>query len=129
MIKHLYNLNKPCPGIKSTVELTDEIKKHILDNRIYVPVQVNKNNSKREKITSATKIACWNAHIGEDIGSTMCLCCKSVKITQHNFVCGHVIADVHGGTLAIDNIRPICAKCNSSMATMNMDDFISQHKF
>jgi hypothetical protein len=32
---HLYNKKKPCPGIKDTMELTDEIKEHILTHRIY----------------------------------------------------------------------------------------------
>jgi hypothetical protein len=35
MNKHLYQLKKPCPGTKIVIELTDEIKQHILDNRIY----------------------------------------------------------------------------------------------
>jgi hypothetical protein len=35
MYKHLYQLKKTCPGIKNVIELTDEIKQHIMDNRIY----------------------------------------------------------------------------------------------
>ena len=37
MYKHLHNLKKPCPAIKLNVDLTDEIKQYILDNRIYQP--------------------------------------------------------------------------------------------
>jgi len=81
------------------------------------------------KITQAVKIACWNTYIGKTIGATNCLCCKNIEITQHNFECGHVIAECDGGTLAIDNLRPICNKCNNSMGSMNMREFIEQHKF
>ncbi len=81
------------------------------------------------KITQAVKIACWNTYIGKTIGATNCLCCKNIEITQHNFECGHVIAECDGGTLAIDNLRPICNKCNQSMGSMNMQEFIEQHKF
>ena len=28
-------MKKTCPGIKNVIELTDEIKQHIMDNRIY----------------------------------------------------------------------------------------------
>lgn len=35
MSRHLYELKKTCPAIKNVIELTDEIKQHILDNRIY----------------------------------------------------------------------------------------------
>jgi isoleucyl-tRNA synthetase len=32
----------------------------------------------------------WNKYIGEDIGSSKCLCCKSTKIYQSHFHCGLV---------------------------------------
>lgn len=32
---HLFKNKKPCPATKNVIELTDEIKQHILDNRIY----------------------------------------------------------------------------------------------
>lgn len=37
MRRHLFNVKKPCPGQKNAVVLTDDIKQHILDNRIYKP--------------------------------------------------------------------------------------------
>ena len=39
----------------------------------------------------------WNTNIGEDIGKTKCLCCKSTDITQLSFNCGHIIAEANGG--------------------------------
>lgn len=36
MRRHLYNKQKPCPGSKNTIELTEEIKEHILSNRVYI---------------------------------------------------------------------------------------------
>lgn len=41
MMKHLYHLKKQCPGTCHDVELTEEIKKAIISNRVYCPpVQV-----------------------------------------------------------------------------------------
>ena len=36
MHKHLFLKNTPCPQTKNNIELTDEIKQYILDNRIYL---------------------------------------------------------------------------------------------
>jgi hypothetical protein len=35
MMNHLYHLKKACPKSKNNIELTDEIKEHILKNRVY----------------------------------------------------------------------------------------------
>ena len=37
MSQHLYKRKKPCPKILNNIEFTDEIKQHILNNRIYIP--------------------------------------------------------------------------------------------
>jgi hypothetical protein len=34
--RHFYNLKKICPATKNNIELTDEIKEYILNNRIYI---------------------------------------------------------------------------------------------
>lgn len=43
MHKHFYKTKKPCPATKNVIELTDEIKQHILDNRIYKIPEEPKN--------------------------------------------------------------------------------------
>jgi 5-methylcytosine-specific restriction endonuclease McrA len=40
------------------------------------------------------------------------------------FECGHVISEFNGGTNKLNNLKPICVSCNSSMGTQNMDEFI-----
>lgn len=37
MQKHLYTLKRTCPTTLNDIELTDEIKNHILDCRVYIP--------------------------------------------------------------------------------------------
>lgn len=45
MSKHLYKLEKPCPATSKLIELTAEIKKCILDNRIYhLPKEIQQPN-------------------------------------------------------------------------------------
>jgi hypothetical protein len=40
MKKHLHDLKKTCPGVVNTIILTDEIKSHILANRVYTRVHL-----------------------------------------------------------------------------------------
>ncbi len=77
----------------------------------------------KKKIPAALKAAVWNTHIGESVGCTTCSVCKSYKITQLSFNCGHVVAAVNGGQTAVENLLPICSKCNFSMGPMNIHDF------
>lgn len=77
----------------------------------------------RKSIQKAIRIQVWNEYIGEEIGKTVCFCCKKREISQAQFHCGHVIAVAKGGSTCIDNLRPVCELCNKSMGTENMDDF------
>ena len=77
----------------------------------------------KKAIPKAMKRLVWDTYIGEDVGKALCTCCNHVYIRQIEFHCGHVIAEACGGQINIDNLRPICAQCNLSMRTMNMDEF------
>lgn len=82
-----------------------------------------KTSKKKKSIPKKIKELVWNNHIGHDIASAMCTCCEKTPIKNTEFHCGHVLAEANGGTLDITNLRPICAGCNLSMGTQNMDDF------
>jgi 5-methylcytosine-specific restriction endonuclease McrA len=136
MYRHLYELLKPCPQLENNTELTDEVKIYILKNRVLQPLksqsptpQSLKGTQRKQTISHALRVTCWNTYIGEEVGRTTCLCCKSNFITQLNFHCGHVIPECKGGTLRIDNLLPICNVCNNSMGTMDMKEFKEMHGF
>lgn len=69
----------------------------------------------------------WDKHIGPLIGLTKCLCCKHQSIRQIEFHCGHIISEKNGGTTTINNLIPICAQCNTSMRTQNLNDFKNKY--
>ena len=131
MHRHLYEVNKPCPQTFADVELTDEVKQRILINRVYKPIQqhtvittnVTKTHKKKQTINHSLRVSCWHRYVGEDVGVTKCLCCKSNNISQLLFHCGHVVAEADGGKTDIHNLRPICSSCNLSMGTENMRDY------
>ena len=86
--------------------------------------QPKETKPKKKTISSTMKKLVWNTNIGEDIGKTKCLCCKSTDITQMSFNCGHVISEYNGGETNVSNLKPICQNCNSSMGTKNMNEFM-----
>ena len=81
---------------------------------------------KKKAIPKALKASVWINYIGKDIGATKCPCCNTHEITQLSFDCGHVIAEALGGKTTLENLRPICSKCNKSMRTTHMDEFKKQ---
>jgi hypothetical protein len=81
-------------------------------------------SSNKNTISSTMKRLVWNINIGEEIGKSKCLCCKTTDITQMSFHCGHVVANAKGGETIVSNLKPICQNCNSSMRTQNMNDFM-----
>ena len=115
--------------------LTNEIERLKADFKIILngspqPNQTNETTQPtqtKKSIPIAVKRLVWNKYIGEDIGKSKCYCCKLSHITQLTFHCGHVIAEKNGGNIDVDNLRPICQSCNSSMGTHNMDNYIAKY--
>jgi 5-methylcytosine-specific restriction endonuclease McrA len=79
---------------------------------------------KKKKISSTLKRLVWNKWIGEEIGKFKCLCCNVTDINQMSFNCGHIIPECKGGETILSNLKPICQNCNSSMGSLNMDEFM-----
>lgn len=45
-----------------------------------------------------------------------------------SFHCGHIIPECKGGETILSNLKPICQKCNLSMGTNNMEEFMKIFK-
>jgi phage/plasmid-associated DNA primase len=83
--------------------------------------------STRKSIPKKIKALVWSNYIGDEIGTTKCMCCNKTYIKQIDFHCGHIISVFNGGNDSIENLKPICAQCNLSMGTINMNDFMKQY--
>lgn len=89
---------------------------------------IKKHKIKRKrKIPKVVKDTCWDKCVGNSIGEILCPICHINKINQNNFEAGHIISEKNGGPISIDNIIPICKKCNCSISSKNMDEFVLQH--
>lgn len=77
---------------------------------------------KKKSIPKALKNLVWDKNIGKEKGIGECYVCKQ-ELDSKKFHCGHIIAEKSGGETQLDNLKPICATCNLSMGTQNMEDF------
>ncbi len=77
------------------------------------------------KIPGALREQVWLLYCGDKYFKHKCLVewCENI-ITPFTFEAGHVVPRSKGGTIDIDNLRPICAKCNRSMGDyFTIDEF------
>ena len=79
----------------------------------------------KNKIPGALREQVWLLWCGDKHFKRKCLVtwCENM-MTPFAFEVGHNIPESKGGTLNIDNLRPICAKCNRSMGdNYTIDEF------
>ena len=88
------------------------------------PEYKGKGKTISKTIPLSLKKTVWNHWMGMNVGEAKCPVCKITLIHQMSFHCGHILAKSNGGTNTVDNLKPICQSCNSSMGNQNMDDFI-----
>jgi len=80
----------------------------------------------RKSIPKSLKDAVWDRYIGKQYGIGTCYCCGT-EIDSKKFDCGHIISVAKGGLNVIDNLKPVCATCNKSMGTQNLEDFKKEY--
>jgi len=83
-----------------------------------------KPRSQRRNLNQAQRRKLWDTYIGKEHGIASCMCCGVTEIQVDNFHAGHVQADANGGSMDLNNLRPICQSCNNSMGTRNMAEFM-----
>ena len=79
----------------------------------------------KKTIPGALREQVWILHCGDKHFKHKCLVtwCENT-ITPFMFEVGHNVPESKGGTLDIDNLRPICGKCNRSMGDQyTIDEF------
>jgi len=114
---------------KELEEMSIQNSKSKLDIKKVSEPEVNIVKKKtKEKIPASVKNTLWSKHFDNSIQGN-CQCCKTEVISKNNFDCGHIISEKNGGKVHLDNLKPICRSCNSSMGTTNMNDFMTKYGF
>lgn len=112
---------------RSSTSANDKENTIMIGTNVRTVVATLKTRIPKKQIHEALKTSVWNKYIGSAKGTALCYCCKQTQITQREFDTGHVIAEVNGGQTHIENLRPICRKCNLSMGIANMEDFRTRY--
>ena len=72
--------------------------------------------TRKQTIPKAVREQCWLTTVGKKYESKCYIpWCKNT-MTVFDFHVGHDIPESKGGTLNLNNLKPICSRCNSSMA-------------
>ena len=88
---------------------------------------MKKKKVRKAAIPKKLKKMIWDEHVGKLHRHAFCICCCDTLIENDDCHYGHIIPESQGGETIKDNLLPICAKCNGSMGTRNMGDYIKQY--
>lgn len=83
--------------------------------------------TKKKPIPTALKYLVWETYFKMSKAGN-CICCNC-PITDRSCVYGHVLSQKDGGENTLNNLRPICMNCNSSMGSKHMVQFVKQCGF
>lgn len=84
---------------------------------------------KQKQLSKSFRMENWSRHVGIERGTAQCFTGCGAVINAFQFVCGHIIAQAHGGVNSHTNVVPICEECNSSMGTERMDEYCARNGF
>jgi hypothetical protein len=75
-----------------------------------------KKKYKKANIPKAIREQCWLQVFGENFKEKCYISWCENDINVFDFHVGHDKPESAGGTLAVSNLKPICARCNLSMS-------------
>ncbi len=75
-----------------------------------------KKKKRKETIPKAVREQVWLASFGKEYEHSCYISWCKNTISVFDFHVGHDQPESKGGTLSINNLKPICARCNLSMS-------------
>ena len=78
----------------------------------------SKKGVTKKNIPRLVKDKVWEVYVGNKF-KTECYICEK-EITATEFQAGHIESEYSGGGINIENLRPVCKKCNSCVGVFNM---------
>lgn len=137
-VSYLENINRTDAGLlfsDDEINIIGEYKNCLFlrnnNFREYFAEQICNGNIKsiheykniRQPIPKNIKDSVWKkSYKSKKIGKCPIFNCNN-QIEKEHFHCGHIISVCNGGTNDIENLRPICADCNSKMSSDNWNDY------
>lgn len=90
-----------------------------MKNKVYPedPKPHEHSENKKKNIPRALREQVWLKYCGNEFTVKCPIRWCNNQITAFDFHVGHNIPEKKGGTLDINNLKPICSKCNLSMGS------------
>ena len=76
----------------------------------------------RRQIPQSVRVNVWGREFGANARVGKCTVCRK-PIDLFTFQAGHIISQAAGGSDALDNLTPVCAACNLSMGTEDLNEY------
>jgi len=89
-----------------------------------------KFKNKKKAISPKLRIQVWKKQFGDE-NEGVCpfyKCDSLINNGLNGFHCGHIISEFNGGETNLENLKPICSKCNSKMGTEDWKTFEKRYK-
>lgn len=83
--------------------------------------QIRMRSKRKAKIHAALREQVWLRYAGPNFQFACATQWCQNEINCFNFQCGHIQAESKGGATTLENLTPLCARCNLSMGTMHMN--------
>jgi hypothetical protein len=90
---------------------------------------VDSQSKKKYYIAKHIKEQVWSRYIGDEKNESLCHSCRKQKVSKKTFCCGRVISYKNGGTITVENLRPICHACSLSIKNHNLLDFMKERGY
>lgn len=81
--------------------------------------------TQKETIPQNKRTQCWIRYYGNE-SQGICpisYCQNVIKTGKGGTQIGHIISEKNGGQIQLNNLRPICKRCNCEMGSLNWQDF------
>ena len=89
-----------------------------MTKKIYPDIDdISSNKYKKETIPRALREQVWITYIGKNYDAKCIVSWCNNIISTFDFHVGHNIPESIGGSTDINNLRPICSRCNLSMGS------------
>lgn len=123
--------NKYKQYITDIKNINNNINKNINNNSNEFDIKMKKNKTiqinnvySKKKIPKKIKEQIWINYNGEKYSGKCAIRWCSTKLNVWNFQAGHNIPESKGGSIEVDNLVPICDRCNLSMSnTYTIDEW------
>ena len=90
-------------------------------NDICYFLNISEKEKKREEITPELRRQTWYKINNDDNNGICYTCNKPLEFKQMQ--CGHIKPHAKGGKFVLNNLMPVCEKCNKEMGTQNLEEY------